>query len=342
MAAKYLVVDAHNHHIPRAAALKADMAAGGNRGEGINYEGARATNPNLTYQRLFDLEATLRQMEDCGIDICLLGLSNWIGRGGEVCRVINDYHEELNRDYPGKFISLAHVAYQEGAPALAELDRAIKGLGLKGIAVMTSIAGITLDSETMWPLWEKVSKLDVPIVVHPSVKQPIWGGVKYNMSHSVSREYEVAKSVVEVLCGVLPRFPELKFLFAHYGGGIPALKGRIISWFTLKPGDIPEELRGMPRTLKEVEDYKLMPVFNKYFNKMYFDMAGFGGFMPIAIAALAAIKRSRLCFGTDYPFEFWRPADYRSYLAALKRLDIPEEDKRALLGGNVLRVFKVT
>ncbi len=334
MAKKYLVVDAHNHHIPREAALKAGMA------EGVNY-GGRVQKPNLAYQRVFDLEATLRHMEDCGIDVCVLGLSTWIAPGGEVCKTINNAYERLDRTYPGKFITLAHVPYHEGSPALAELDRAVNDLGLKGVAVLTSVAGVTLDSETLFPFYEKVSRLDIPLVVHPTVKQPLWGGVKYDMSSSVSREYEIAKSVVEVLCGVLPRFPNLKFLFAHYGGGIPALKGRIISWFSLKPGDIPEEYVEVPRTLKEVEDFGLIPTFNKYFDKIYFDMAGFGGYMPIARAALMSIKHTRLCFGTDYPFEFRRPEDYRAYLAAIKRLDISEEQKRAILGGNVLRLFKV-
>ncbi len=334
MAKKYIVVDAHNHYVSKAAAVKAKVA------EGVNY-GARVQNPNIAYQRVFNLEANLQQMEDCGIDMCLLGLSTWIAPGAEVCKVINDTYEKLDRDYPGKFITLAHVAYQDGAPALAELDRAIKGLGLKGVTVMTSVRGITLDSESLYPFWEKVSQLNLPVVVHPTVKQPLWGGVKYDMSSSVSREYEIAKSVVEVLCGVLPRYPDLKFLFAHYGGGIPALKGRIISWFSLKPDDIPDEYKEVPRTLKEVEDFGLMPTFNKYFDKIYFDMAGFAGYMPIAHAALMSIKHTRLCFGTDYPFEFRRPADYRAYLAAVKRLEISEEDKKAILGGNVLRLFRV-
>ncbi|MBI4332494.1 MAG: amidohydrolase [Chloroflexi bacterium] len=334
MARKYVVVDAHNHYVPREAAAKAGVA------EGIDY-GGRARTPNLAYQRIFDLDATIRQMEDCGIDVCLVGLSTWIAPGMAVCRVINDSYQKLDRDYPGKFITLAHVPYQEGAAALDELDRAVKGLGLKGVTVLTSLKGVTLDSESLYPFYERVSKLDVPLVVHPTVKEPLWGGVRYAMSSSVSREYEIAKSVVEVLQGVLPRFPDLKFLFAHYGGGIPALKGRIISWFSLTADDIPAENRVVPRTLKEVEDFGLMKTFNRYFDKMYFDMAGFGGFIPIARAALLAVKHTRLCFGTDYPFEFRRPEDYRAYVSAIKRLDMTEEDKRAVLGGNVLRLFRV-
>ncbi len=334
MAKRYLVVDAQNHYIPKEAAAKAKVA------EGINY-GGRAVNPNLAYQKVFDIEANLRQMEECGIGMCLLGLSTWIAPGGEVCKVINDAYSKLDRDYPGKYITLAHVAYQEGAPALAELERAIKGLGLKGVTVLTSIKDITLDSEKLYPFWEKVSELGIPVVVHPTVKAPIWGGVKYDMSSSVSREYEIAKSVVEVLCGVLPRYPNLKFVFAHYGGGMPFLKGRIMSWFSIKPDDVPADMREIPRTLQQVEELGLIPTFNKLFDRLYFDMAGTGGFMPAAKAALMSIKPTRICFATDYPFEFRRPNDYKAYVAAIKRLAIPEEDKKAMLGVNILRLFKV-
>jgi predicted TIM-barrel fold metal-dependent hydrolase len=334
MPRKYFIVDAHAHYIPPKAPLKAGQA------EGVDYA-ARYINPNIAYKRVFDIQATLRQMEECGIDMCLIGLSTWIAPGLEVCRIINDSYARLVKEHPGKFIPLAHVPYQIGDAALAELDRAINDLGLKGMTVLTSIRDITLDSEVLFPFWEKASQLDIPIVVHPTVKAPLWGGVKYEMSSSVSREYEIAKSVVEVLQGVLPRFPDLKFLFAHYGGGMPALKGRVMSWFSLTPTDIPEQNRGVPRTLKEVEDFGLMKTFNRYFDRIYFDMAGFGGFMPIAKAALLAIKHNRLCFGTDYPFEFRRPEDYRAYVAAVKRLEIPEEDKKAILGGNVLRLFGV-
>ncbi len=335
MAKKYTIVDAHNHYIPREAAAKA------NAGGEVTSKG-RGLNPNIGQRRVFDIEANLRHMEDCGVDMAVLALANWLGTGLPACQAINDGYAKLMKDYPGRFIPVAHVPYQDGAVALTELDRAINVLGLKGVTALTSIRDITLDSEAMFPLYEKVSQMDLPIVVHPTVKQPLWGGVKYDMSSSVSREYEIAKSVVEVMQGVLPRYPDLKFLFAHYGGGMPALKGRVMSWFRLPPeADVPEENREVPRTIREVEDFQVMKTFNKYFDKIYFDMAGFGGWMPIAKVALMAIKRNRLCFGTDYPFEFRRPGDLKAYIAAIKKLEIPDKEKESLLGGNVLKLFKV-
>ncbi len=331
----YVVVDAHNHYIPREAAERASASSGV-----VNFGARSSSSPNAAYLKLLDIEGNLRHMEDCGIDMCLLGLSNWIAAGRDVCRAINKSYAKLARDYPGKFIPLAHVPYHDGPPALGELERAVTELGLQGVTVVTSIDGLTLDSESLFPFYETVSELAIPIVVHPSVKIPIWGGSNYNLSSSVSREYEIAKSVVEVLQGVLPRFPDLKFLFAHFGGGISALKGRVISWFSLTPDDVPADHRDMPRSLREAKEFNLMKTFDKYFNKMYFDMAGFAGHMPAVKAALMTMNHDRICFGTDYPYEFMHPQDCKAYIAAIKMLDIPRDEKRALLGENLLRLFR--
>ncbi|MDP2720055.1 MAG: amidohydrolase family protein [Dehalococcoidia bacterium] len=334
MPKKSLVIDAQNHFVPREAAATA------NKTEGVDFAG-RARKPNAAYVRAFDIEATLRHMEDCGIDMALIALATWITPGMEVCRAINDAYAKVGAAHPGKFLLMAHVPYHEGPGAIKELHRCINDLGMRGVTVLTSVKDITLDEEAMFPFYEEVCRLDVPIVVHPSVKEPIWGGVKYDMSSSVSREYDIAKCVVEVSQGVLPRYPDLKFVFPHYGGGIPALKGRIMSWYSLAPTDLPEENRGLPRTIKEVEDFQLMPKFNKYFDKIYFDMAGFGGWMTIARAALEAIKHERLCFGTDYPFEMRRVNDLKTYIENIRALDIPGEEIEAILGGNLQRLFKI-
>jgi len=41
--------------------------------------------------------------------------------------------------------------------------------GLKGVTIRPQIEGKPLDSREMWPFYEKISKLDVPIFVHVSL-----------------------------------------------------------------------------------------------------------------------------------------------------------------------------
>lgn len=336
MSKKYLVVDTEFHHVPWEAAQKAGKTSEGE----LDFK-KRVETPNPTYQKVYDIEASLRHMEECGVDMTLLGLAPWSERGVEVCKAINDGLAKVVKEYPGKFIPLAHIpCYSDVEGSIDELDRAVNDLGLKGATVVTSQHDMRLDDEYLRPFFKKANELGIPIVVHPSVKIPVWGGTKYGMSGSVSREYDIIKALVEVLCGVLPEFPDLTFLFSHFGGGVPFLLGRIMSWYSPEDGTIPKEKIGLPKTISEFEDFGLKDGFDKLFDRLYINMAGTGGWMPAVKQALLSIKPDRICFGSDYPFEMGRPDDLKTYIEGIKGLDIPEQDIAKMLGENVKNLFK--
>lgn len=340
MAKKYVVVDAQFHHVPLAASKKVQkMIFKTDEGKKLQ---ARLKDPahKLAYGKIFDVEKSIRHMEECGVDMALIGNVSWIVAGLEVCKAINDGMAKQTEKYPGKFIPLAHVPYMEGRPAIDELDRAINELGLKGVTIMTSQRGVRLHDKRLRPFFKKVSQLGIPVEVHPTIKNDIWGGEEFFMHSSVSREYEIIKAFVEVLLGVLPEFPDLNFLFAHYGGGVPFLMGRIMSWYFPDDAGIPKEKIGVPHTIREFEDYGLKKGFNKLLDRVYYDMAGTGGWMPAVKQALLTLKPERLCFASDYPWEMSRPSDLKAYISGIKRLDIPEEDKVNMLGGSLRKLFK--
>ena len=71
-------------------------------------------------------------------------------------------------------------------------------------------------------------------------------------------------------------------------------------------------------------------------------MAGSGaGWLPMIKAALLTIRTDRTCFGTDYPWDLHNAEDIRSFIAVIKQLDIPESDKRLILGENTKNLFKI-
>jgi predicted TIM-barrel fold metal-dependent hydrolase len=147
--------------------------------------------------------------------------------------------------------------------------------------------------------------------------------------------------VVEVLYGVLAKLPELKFLMPHFGGGMQSLKWRIVISHQPESWDLPEELRGHALMHRELKERGLWDDFNRQFDKLYFDSAGYGGAIEVMRAAVDGISRNRLTFGTDYPFEFRDPKDTRNYISSIKSLNISDEDKRNILGQNVLNLFKI-
>ena len=76
-------------------------------------------------------------------------------------------------------------------------------------------------------------------------------------------------------------------------------------------------------------------------DKLHFDTSGFGGWMPITNVAISIIGPGRLCFGTDYGFEMHEAADIKLFIDNIKKLDLPEQDKRNILGENVRRLFRL-
>jgi predicted TIM-barrel fold metal-dependent hydrolase len=280
-------------------------------------------------------------MDECGVDTAMIMMPGWEMAGMDVCKILNDGLARAAKEYPGRFLPMAAVPCIEGQRSVDELDRVKNELGLKGVSLLTNLQGIRLDDEQVKPFFRKAMQLGLPVVVHPPAQERgLWGGKKYDMDGSVSREYEIIKCFVEVLCGVLPEFPGLKFVFAHYGGGVPSLLGRIMSWYTPpESSNIPKGKIHPPMTIREFEDAGLKPYFDKLFDRFYFDMAGTGGWMPEVKHALSVIKPERLAFGSDYPHEMSRPADYKAYLDGIKGLDIPEEDKIRILGGNMKALF---
>lgn len=344
-AGKYVVVDAQLHFFPYNEIGRADMVF--KTKEGKDYQAKMkkdiaAAKP--VTKMLGDIDGTLRYMELCGIDKAMIMMPSRVGAGMEVCRLMNDGMAKAAKDNPGKFIPLAAVSYLHGQESLDEATRATNELGLKGIAVISNERGITLDDPQCKPFFKKIRELKQPVFIHPPTQQQgLWGGTKYNMDGHVSREYDIIKSFVEVLYGVLPEYPEVDFVFSHFAGGVPSLLGRIMSWYT------PPEASGipinkkleLPMTLKEFDESGYKDYFNKLVDRCYFDMAGTGGWLAEVKHAHAVISPKRLAFGSDYPHEMSRAKDMKGYIDGIKALNLPEADKIDMLGGNMLRLCKV-
>jgi len=340
---EYVVVDAQFHHVPPEAFKKVDeMVFESKEGKTLQERNreARARAKPAT-QGLQNIEAALRHMDECGVDMAMIMMPGWTVAGMEVCKILNDGLARTAREYPGRFLPMAAIPFIEGQRAIDELARAKNELGLKGVSIITNQRGVRLDDEQLKPFFKKVTQLGLPVVVHPPTQERgLWGGTKYDMDGSVSREYEIIKCFVEVLRGVLPEFPDLNFVFAHYGGGVPSLLGRIMSWYTPpESSGLPKKEVNLPMTIREFEEFGFKSYFDKLLDRVYFDMAGTGGWMPEVKHALSAIKPERLAFASDYPHEMSRPADYKAYLNGIKGLDIPEEDKMKILGGNMKALF---
>ena len=332
---KWFIVDCHNQFIPEEAVLKS---------RGSRMDLTDITKPQVSpFRRSLDIEGKLRVMDDAGVDIAVLHMASLNYLGLDFCRAMNDGNARVAKEYPGRFIACAHLPLDGGGSpeALNELDRAINGLGLQGVAIETSTETVTIGSEELSPLYEKISRLDVPIVVHPSIRFTPGSGLKFYMHQAISVEIENTKACVEVMFGVLKEFPDLKFLMPHHGGALPIWQGRMMNSFIPDGWEIPEDMKYVPKTPRIRRQLGLDKAFGTLFDKLYFDTSGFQGWMPITQATLLTVRADRLCFGTDYGFEMLDAQDIKGFIDDIKKLNIPEADKRNILGENIRTLFKL-
>jgi len=112
---------------------------------------------------------------------------------------------------------------------------------------------------------------------------------------------------------------------------------------TYKPDeiDLPDEYKENQLTPRLRKVFDTDEPFQRTLDKLYFDISGFGGWMPITKMAVSIIRSDRLCFGTDYGYEINEAIDIRQFITDIKSMDISETAKRAILGENMRRLFKI-
>src|SRR2546421_12097506 len=87
----------------------------------------------------------------------------------ELARLANDGMAELVAKHPDRFPGfVASLPMNHPEEALAELERAMRDLGARGVQIFTNAAGRPLDDPAFAPLFERMAAYDLPIWLHPA------------------------------------------------------------------------------------------------------------------------------------------------------------------------------
>ncbi len=140
-------------------------------------------------------EATVRHMRNCAIT-AFAALP--IATKPSQCTSINNFAAAISSDYVLAF-GTVHPDFDD---PIAEIAR-IKALGLHGVKLHPDYQLIYPDEERMFPLYEKMAELGLPVVFHAG-----WDPVSP----------ELTRSTPERLRRVIDRVRGLKVIAAHMGG----------------------------------------------------------------------------------------------------------------------------
>jgi predicted TIM-barrel fold metal-dependent hydrolase len=210
-----LIVDVHHHYMPAVLFDRLAAQAGGKRI--VTNEISLTLNPSRK-----DLEAHLKTMDDSGVTVSILTDQVQV-MGAEVAKALNDGIAEVEKKHPSRFRGAIHLPIHEPEAAKRELERGINELGLRAVALLACHLDIQLDNPIMNPIFEIIQKNNLPIIIHPQSK-PTGSETTYNLDRCVFRPLETTQAIVRVMCSVLPRYPELRFIMPHLGGATSSLK----------------------------------------------------------------------------------------------------------------------
>ena len=145
-------------------------------------------------------------------------------------RACNDLIGRVTTLFPRKFAGVCQLPQVTAWPlddCVAELDRCVRELGFVGCNLNPDPSGGYWTSppltDAYWfPLYEKMTELDVPAMIHVSAScNP---AVQTTGAHYLSADTTVFMQLVEG--DLFGRFPSLRFVIPHGGGAVPYHWGR--------------------------------------------------------------------------------------------------------------------
>jgi len=280
---------------------------------------------------------SLERMDTIGIQAAVLSISNWIAGAKEptaeqilrLCRECNDFGAKMVQQYPRRFGFLASLMTLPDVDAsLKELEYAMDTLKADGVGLMSHYGpGAYLGDPAMAPVYEEMNRRGVVAFVHPANGwydyrfEPGKNPVKLPSLGAAELPIDTTRALLNCLGeNVAEKYPNIKFIWAHGGGGMLMLLCRSASVTNDGTGYEPMYDR-----------------LSKAVSSWYYDLTN--TISPPAIhGLLAAAPASHLLFGTDIP----RGGNGRfspDLLAALPSAGIPDAQIQNVIGGNAQTLF---
>lgn len=325
-----MIIDCQSHVFPRAYAdlltrnrnsLRTSRVADGLYL--INYGDRQRFRLEL---ESYSAAVKLRAMDASGVDMSVISvniptpdlLEDELALAG--ARICNDAVAELCARHADRFVGLASLPLNDVPAAIAELDRSLDELDLRGVFLPSSIKGEPLDAPRFEAFYAHAADRGAPLVLHPTV--PVWGDAirEHSMIPMVGFMVDTSFAMLRlILGGVMERHPSLQVLHPHVGGVLPYLMGRVIEQTEVK-GRGREHIRQSPRAT---------------YRRVYLDLVSPD---PLAMQfALDFAGAERLLFGSDHP---WVGID--AILQYARTLDCTAAQMARIMSGNARALFRIS
>ncbi|KAH7305443.1 hypothetical protein B0I35DRAFT_362019 [Stachybotrys elegans] len=318
-------VDVHSHYLPDfyAAALR---DAGHNPGpDGM--PAIPAWDPETHLQFMQDLNITKSYLSISSPGVYISVPSRAATKNAtRLARRVNDFASQLKAQYPSEFGFFASLPLPAIEESLQEIEYCFHELDPKpdGVVLMSNSYGMYFGDPNMDPIWEALDALNITIFEHPTGPCTEHNHLKYSnidgetstitpeewrsLNRPVATRqratpildfpFDTARTFADLFYSEVPtRFPSLRWIIPHAGGGLLPTLDRIVTFSTLYPGF------NMTMSL-------MMDTLSRSF---YFDLAGPWPVDSSIPTLLRWVNHSNILWGSDVPFTAWAAASILAF-----------------------------
>jgi predicted TIM-barrel fold metal-dependent hydrolase len=124
----------------------------------------------------------------------------------------NDTVAEIVQRYPEQFVGFASVDPHKGDRAIAEIERAVRELGLSGAKFHPGVQAFYPSEPRFHPLFQKISELGIPALFHTGTNglgagMPGGGGIKLDYTRPIHLDSLAADFPDLTIIGAHPSWP---------------------------------------------------------------------------------------------------------------------------------------
>lgn len=330
-----LRVDIHCHYLNKDAASKVAHLNPAQHEPSVKFANAFTREVNVKQMqdraaKLSTIETRLADMDRMGIDIQAVSPAPqqtyyWTdpGLGAELSRMVNDRLAEIVAKWPDRFVGLGTVPLQNVDLAVAELERCVRQLGLRGVEINPSVNGMDLTDPrlNLERFFVKARELDIVIFMHPIGFTHGERLMDHYFNNVIGNPLETTVATSHLIFdGVMERNPGLKIVLPHAGGFLAHYWARMDHAWRARP-DCRTVIKKAP---------------SSYLEKFYFDTITFD---PEMLRNLVdRYGPERVLLGTDYPFDMGEE-DPVGLIKSVPRLKSAEKEK--IMGRNAARLLKI-
>jgi predicted TIM-barrel fold metal-dependent hydrolase len=242
-----------------------------------------------------------------------------------ICRAYNTFLHEEFTSKTSRLKAVALLPIQDPEAAAAELERAVRQLGLSG-AMLAADGSHVLGDARFTPIYETAQRLDVMVGIHASGSSLGGAGVdlfpQFIQAHTCSHAFGQMRQLTSVILeGIPERFPDLRIAFLEAGCGWAPY------WMERMDDEYAKRASEAPVLKKKPSEYVRS-------GKIYFSCEADEWLLGPAVKL---VGENQIVYASDFPH--WDHSFPQSIAEIRERGDLSEAQKRKILGDNARRLY---